>query len=73
MTKTIAISDDLHKRLKLVKAKEGFRSMDELLCHLLRDHQRHALKEELTPEEIKTLRIARDVMKEREELLRLLE
>jgi len=67
------VSDDLHRQLKLVKAKEGFRSMDELIHHLMRDHQRHALQDELSPEEIETLRTARDIMKERRELLKLLE
>lgn len=73
MTKTVVVSDDLHRQLKLVKAREGFRSMDELVRHLMRDHQRHALQDELSPEEIETLRTAREIMKERKELLKLLE
>ena len=73
MSKTIAISDDLHYQLKLIKAKEGFRSMEELTRHLLRDHQRHAIQDDLSYEEIKTLREARSIMKEREKLLKLLE
>ena len=73
MTKTIAVSDDLHHQLKLIKAREGFRSMEELMRHLLRDHQRHAWKDELSYEEIKTLREARSIMKERGRLLKLLE
>ncbi|MFQ6128685.1 MAG: hypothetical protein ACE5QW_07275 [Thermoplasmata archaeon] len=73
MTKTIAVSDDIHNQLKLVKTKEGFRSMDELIRHLLRDHQRHAIREELTPEEIETMKTARDIMRNSKKLLKLLE
>ncbi|MFQ6107771.1 MAG: hypothetical protein ACE5QF_09360 [Thermoplasmata archaeon] len=73
MTTTVAISDDLHHQLKLIKAKEGFRIVEELTHHLLRDHQRHAIQDELSYEEIRTLRKARSIMKEREKLLKLLE
>lgn len=73
MTKTVAVPDDLHHQLKLIKAREGFRSMEELMRHLLRDHQRHAIQDELSYEEINMLREARSIMRERKKLLRLLE
>jgi len=73
MTKTVAVSDELHNQLRAVKENEGFRSMDELMCHLLRDHQRHAIQGGLTLEEKETMRTAREIMRDRKDLLKLLE
>ncbi|MCK4456248.1 MAG: hypothetical protein KAW39_00750 [Thermoplasmata archaeon] len=73
MSTTIAISDELHHKLRLIKAKEGFKSMEELTRHLVRDHERHASPDEFTYEEVKALAEARETMRARERLLKQLE
>jgi len=43
MTTTVALSRESHRELTILKVEEGYRSMDELVHELVREHRRNKL------------------------------